>query len=304
MRVVAEGLEFPEGPVVLADGTVLVVELKGGTIARIDPSDGTVERVAHPGASPNGAALGPDGKLYVCNSGGLTWHKQGGLDVPSPEPFDAAGKIQVVDLDTGDVSDLYTHCGDNRLSGPNDIVFDAEGGFYFTDNGRVRGRTVDYGALHYAKADGSEIVEVVFPMEHPNGVGLSPTGDRLYVAETMTSRIWAFTIQAPGEVKESGGFFATASALLYTAINLQLFDSLAIEAGGNVCVATLMSAGVTVVSPDGELVEFVSVPAEDPMITNIAFGGADLRTAYICSSGRGRLYETEWARPGLTLRNG
>jgi gluconolactonase len=140
-------------------------------------------------------------------------------------------------------------------------------------------------------------------MDHPNGVGLSPAADKLYVAETMSARLWGYTVDAPGRLEEAGGFFAWGAALLYTAVNFQLFDSLAVEAGGNICVATLMSSGITVISSQGELVEFVPVPGEDPLITNIAFGGPELRTAYISSSARGRVYETEWSRPGLRLHN-
>jgi gluconolactonase len=93
----------------------------------------------------------------------------------------------------------------------------------------------------------------------------------------------------------------TVEALLYSASDFQLFDSLAVEAGGNVCVATLISGGSTIISPDGAVVECVKVPGGDPAITNIAFGADDVKTAYICSSARGRLYATEWARPGLRL---
>jgi gluconolactonase len=90
--------------------------------------------------------------------------------------------------------------------------------------------------------------------------------------------------------------------LLYTWTNYELLDSLAVEAGGNICVATLNRSAITVVSPEGELVEVVDVaPGDDPICTNICFGGDELRTAYITTSGWGRLYQTEWARPGLAL---
>jgi gluconolactonase len=303
MKQVAEGLEFPEGPVVLDDGSVLVVEIKRQTIARIDPSNGSVERVAQTGGGPNGAALGPDGKLYVCNNGGFQWHEANGLTLPGPQPDDyIGGRIQVVDLSSGEVSDLYTECSGNKLNGPNDIVFDSNGGFYFTDLGKNRVRESDTGVVYYAKMDGSEIVEFVFPMVNPNGIGLSPNEDKVYVAESLTSRIWGHPVASPGKLGAApGGLFAAGAALVYTLVDYQLLDSLAIEENGNVAVATLVAGGVTVVSPEGELVEFVKVPSEDPLITNVAFGGPDMKTAYITSSGRGLLYEAEWARPGLKL---
>ena len=78
-----------------------------------------------------------------------------------------------------------------------------------------------------------------------------------------------------------------------------MLDSLAIDADGNVCVATMGSGGISVVSPAGELIEFVE--AGDLLTTNICFGGDDLRTAYITASSTGRLLKSEWARPGLAL---
>ena len=71
-RLVAEGLRFPEGPIALPDGDVLVVEIAAGRLTRVHP-DGSKTVVATPGGGPNGAAMGPDGKCYVCNNGGFIW---------------------------------------------------------------------------------------------------------------------------------------------------------------------------------------------------------------------------------------
>jgi gluconolactonase len=297
--VVAEGLEFPEGPVCLPDGSILVVEVKGGTIARVDPTSGTVERIARTGGGPNGAALGADGRLYVCNNGGFQWREMGGLTIPGHQPVDyIGGRIQVVDIASGKVEDLYTECNGNPLRGPNDLVLDDHGGFYFSDLGKSRERDSDSGVLYYARCDGSSIEEVVFPMVTPNGVGLSPSGDKLYVAESVTSRIWGYTIGSPGKVT---GTPMSRECLLYTLVDLRFVDSLAVEESGNVCVATLLTPGITVIAPDGELVEFVEFPDTDPLITNICFGGPDMLTAYVTSAGRGLLYELQWPRPGLRL---
>jgi gluconolactonase len=74
---------------------------------------------------------------------------------------------------------------------------------------------------------------------------------------------------------------------------------MAVDSAGNVCQATLMNGGVTVVSPDGKLADFIPLP--DPFVTNICFGGEDLRSAYITLAGTGRLIKMEWPRPGLVL---
>jgi gluconolactonase len=293
MRMLTDKLQFPEGPVVMPDGSVLAVEVRGGTLARVS-LDGEVTRVADCGGGPNGAATGPDGSVYVCNNGGFQWSENGGLVFPGEQPEGyTGGSIQRVDLTAGEVTTLYTHCGDIQLRGPNDIVFDTSGGFYFTDLGKSRPRELDKGAVFYATTDGSTIREVAFPMDHPNGIGLSPDGRTLYVAESTTGRVWAWDIEGEGDL---------ANKRLVTSLpGLQYLDSLAIEASGNVCLATLLTGAITVVSPEGDIVEVVKIPEHDPMVTNICFGGPDLTTAYITSSGRGRLYETTWARPGLKL---
>jgi gluconolactonase len=300
-RALTSGLRFPEGPIAMPDGSVLLVEIQRGTLSSVAP-DGRVSVVAHCGGGPNGAALGPDGAVYVCNNGGFEWHEVGGLTIPGLQPADyIGGRIQRVELASGKVEDLYTHCDGRPLCGPNDLVFDAHGGFWFTDHGKARERDRDRTGVFDAKADGSHIREVIFPLEGPNGIGLSPDGTRLYVAETPTGRVWAWTITEPGKIAQSATFGPAGAELLIGLPGFQLFDSLAVEANGNVCVATLVNGGITVVAPDGGSSEHV--PTDDPVTTNICFGGTDLRTAYITLSGTGRLVSTQWPRPGLALQH-
>ena len=299
IRTVTEGLDFPEGPVALADGSVLLVEIAAGTLTRVAP-DGTKTVVARPGGGPNGAAIGPDGKCYICNNGGFKWLVEGGRRRPFLQADDySGGRIERVDLTTGTVECLYRAAGDVPLKGPNDLVFDRQGGFYFSDLGKVRAREMDRGAIYYAKADGSAIAEVAFPMVTPNGVGLSPDERTFYVAETEPARLWAFDLAEPGEIRRQpwpsphGGRLVTGSA------NFQGFDSLAVDRAGNICVATLINGGISIISPDGASVRHVALP--DRYATNICFGGPDLRTAYITLSSTGRLVACDWEEAGTPL---
>ncbi len=293
----AAGLRFPEGPIAMPDGSVLVVEIARGTLTRID-SDGSVDVVADCGGGPNGAAIGPDGKVYVCNNGGFEWHEVSGLLLPGNQPDDyAGGRIQRVDLDTGEVEDLYVEVDGHGLRGPNDLVFDETGGFWFTDHGKNRPRDRDRGGLYYARADGSEVREVVHPLMAPNGVGLSPAGDRLYVAETHEGRLYQWELSGPGEIKDYFGS-EHRGELLADPEGGPLFDSLAVDAEGNVCVATIRNGGITVVAPTGAH-HHVAFP--DPLTTNICFGGEGLRTAFVTLSGTGRLVSCDWPTAGLPL---
>jgi gluconolactonase len=301
MQSMTEPLGFPEGPIALADGSVLLVEIRSGLLTRVGP-DGRRQTIAHPGPGPNGAAIGPDGACYVCNGGGFEWHPQPDGSVrPGLQPADyAGGSIARVDLATGAASVLYTHSDKAPLRGPNDIVFDAHGGFWFTDIGKRRPRDGDHGAVCYALPDGSGCREVIQPLTTPNGIGLSPDGKRLYVAETTTGRLWAWTLGEPGTiVRDASSLAAHGGTLVAGLPGYQLFDSLAVEAGGNICVATLFNGGITVISPDGASIEHVPMP--DLFTTNICFGGPDMRTAYITLSSTGRLVAVPWPRPGLRL---
>ena len=296
-REIASGLRFPEGPVVLPDGDVLVVEIERGTLTRVRP-DGTLQVVADLGGGPNGAALGPDGAVYVCNNGGFEFTDLGGILVPGHQAHDyGGGCIQRVDLATGKAEVLYTRAGDTVLKGPNDIVFDAAGGFWFTDHGKGDGRIQYRGGLYYAKIDGSYIKEMAFPILSANGVGLSPDEKTVYVADTYSARLLAFDVVAPGKLGPDAGL-GGAGRYVGAAPGHTYFDSLAVDAKGNICVATILNGGITIFSPDGKNKH---VPIDDVVVTNICFGGKDLKTAYITASSKGQLLQTEWETPGLPL---
>ncbi|MED5361222.1 MAG: SMP-30/gluconolactonase/LRE family protein, partial [Actinomycetota bacterium] len=138
------------------------------------------------------------------------------------------------------------------------------------------------------------IEEVSFPLDGPNGVGLSPEEDRVYVAETHQGSILYWELSGPGELAGSahGRFLARPAGR-------KLFDSLAMDVDGNVSVATIQTGGISTFTPEGEELEFFAV--DDPLCTNICFGGPDMQTAFITLSGTGQLIRTEWPRPGLVL---
>lgn len=198
---VASGLRFPEGPIAMPDGSVILVEMFGPRLTRVQP-DGTKETIAELAGGPNGAAYGPGDAVYVCNNGGrFTGTEVEGLLFPGPVTMAnyLGGRIQRVDLSSGEVTDLYTECDGRPLWAPNDIVFDEHAGFYFSDHGLTddEERIAHVTGIYYAKADGSEIREVVFPAHEPNGIGLSPDGTKLYWAETWTGRIMQRDITGP-----------------------------------------------------------------------------------------------------------
>src|SRR5579871_5759599 len=283
LEVLAEGLQFPEGPIAMPDGSVILVEIARGTLSRV--WNGKVEVVCDLGGGPNGAALGPDGAVYVANNGG------GGL-AGGPRPA-VQGGIDRVDLQTGKGERLYDTVAGHPLSAPNDIVFDREGGFWFTDFGRTSGRTRHLSGVYYAKPDGSKIDELSFGGTGYNGIGLSPDERTVYSAESYTGRLIAFDLAGPRPAVKGG----RGGRLVGVAPGRSFFDSLAVQANGDICVASL-AHGVTTMTPTGACRQ---TPLPDKMTTNICFGGADMRDAFITLSETGRLVRMRWPEPGLKL---
>lgn len=271
MEIVAEGLAFPEGPVVMADGSVIVVELAAGRITRC--WNGRTETICAIGGGPNGAAIGPDGALYVCNNGGLDPVKFQNARAAGHE-----GRVERVNLATGRFERIYDSCEGIALEAPNDIIFDADGRIWFTDLGKTHDGIRTASGLFSALPEGSSIAAINRHAVSYNGVGLSPDGAHVYVADTHQGRLWryyrAVETQRPTWVATAPGPVG--------------FDSLAVTAAGNVCVATLYGGGISTITPQAD-------------VTNIAFGGEDMRDAWITLSSTGRLVKTRWSEPGLKL---
>jgi len=297
VQELATGLRFPEGPVAMPDGSVVLVEIERRTLSRVTP-DGRIEVVAHLGGGPNGAAMGPAGKIYVTNNGGLKFVDRPGKLFPVAQADDyVTGSIQIVDPDTGKFETLYDRCDGRRLCGPNDLVFDDAGGFWFTDHGSTTHHHRTHGALYYAKANGSKIMRVLRELISPNGVGLSPDGNTVYYAETFTARLWSLPLSRPGKPAKVEGF--TPGVFVNNFPGIAYFDSLGVQADGGVCVATILAGGVTTFWPGTKRMKHTPIP--DPLVTNICWGGKNMRMAYITASGTGKLIAMEWPKPGLRL---
>ncbi len=203
---------------------------------------------------------------------------------------------------------LYSEWDGRALTSPNDLVFDATGGFWFTDLGG--------GAIYYARPDGSSVTRAVRGLRNPNGIGLSPDGgDILYWAETYTRQVHRRRLSGPGQVVPATPYNVQSllradppdpwTLLVGTARCLRSWIRWPSKLrSGAVCVGTLLESGVTVVLPDGASEKF-TLPDRlaDGAVTNICFGGADLQTAHLTCSVTGRLeLSCRWpCPPGLQL---
>ena len=290
MTIVASGLAFPEAPVWMKDGSLLFVQIPNGEISRLTP-DGKVEMWCKTGDSPNGLAFGPDGGLYVANDGnrfGFTRRPDGSATLGGPSPTPAIpGKIQKVDPRTRRVTTLYTHVEGKEMIAPDDLVFDPSGGLWISEYGRTAGQ----GAIYYATPDGKIIKVARAGMNSPNGIGVSPDGKMLHVS--MGNRLYGFDIVGPGKLATNTYPDGVQSPLNENGTA----DSLKVMADGRVAVCTLLRPGGIGIHTGAFAPQFLAFP--DRFTTNIAFGGADYRDAWLTFSDTGRIAKVRWPAAGL-----
>ena len=331
-RVIAQGLGYPEGPIWCSDGSILLVEIHAQCLSRIHP-DGTREQVVSIPGGPNGAAIGPDGAVYICNDGGFEWipiplGPSETLWVTGGQPADyGGGKLQKVDLKTGLVTDLATATANAPqsprpmppwnppfpLRGPDDLVFDRQGGCWFTDWGKQRARDRDVTGVYYLDPDGKTLRQAIYPLNSPNGIALSPDGCWLYVALSFERRIVKYEVAPGGSFKPNPRTLDGSYLLTGDFRGSSVLDSMAVDAEGNLYVATMVpqgadpgiNGGITVVSPEGAILDFVEICLPDktpvPLPSNVCFGGPDMRTAFITCGGSGQLISMPSRIPGLRL---
>jgi gluconolactonase len=301
---IVSGAKFTEGPLALPEGGLLFVECWRGTLSRVSP-EGEYTIVAELGGRPAAVAKGPDGRYYICNDGGLNESetavaREAGTNLEADVALaPGGGKVQVLaDLETGDFETLYAESSGWPIGAANDLVFDEWGGFYFTDFTKDNKRMMTRGRVCYGQPDGSGAVDVIAPIDTANGIGLSPDGTTLYVAQAHHGRLWAFDVTGPGEVSTHRGR-GLGGRMICQAPDGGGFDSLGVDAEGYIAVATTGTGHITVVAPDGS--GYTQIDVGDTHVTNICWGGPEWRTAFITLGGAGKVASMEWERPGLPL---
>ncbi len=286
--VIATGLKFPEGPAFDKEGALFFVELAGHRVSKIH-TDGNPSVVAETEGSPNGLAFGPDGNMYVCN-GGNRWAAETCTD-NTPGPGDRPGLLQKLTPD-GVFSTLISEIEGVPLNSPNDLCFDPEGNFYFTDpvwpdqNGYVAP-----GTLCYSTVDG-DAKRIHTGVEYPNGLGVTDDGSTLIVCESVTGKLLAFPILKPGELGDPReyGFLGDGT----------IPDGMCLDSEGRVIAAGHGTSRLHVFPAGGGPKE-EEIVLTDKGITNVCFGGSDFSTLYITQADLGRIATYEWKVPGMVL---
>ena len=246
--LLASGLGFTEGPVVMPDGSIVLCDGNVGQLLRWH--EGTMSTFAETGGSPWGAVLGSNGAIYVTQGG----------NVPASSDQSATPGIQRVNRD-GSVELLATSIGGLELAGPNDLAFGPDGRLWFTDSGTEqddRYAVRSPGRLYVL--DGTGVGELVLELPHvyPNGIAFD-SERRLLWTESAAQRVCRL---------EEGR--ATVFCQL---AGEHVPDGMAFAADGRLFVCTTTSGGVTVLSPDGEVLDEIEL---GECATNCSFAGPTL----------------------------
>src|SRR5262245_28721369 len=178
VEIVATGLGWPEGPTVLHDGRIVIVESYRSQLTAIDQL-GTARQFAYVAGAPNACVLGSDGLLYVCQNGGTTgpW-RAAEMTKPSIQRVPEGGEPEI----------LLTEVAGIRLNGPNDLVFAADGTLIFSDPGTYNPKNPDPSYIFAVDPEGSAYVAVDFKEPtFPNSVAIEADGSIVW-GESYTGR--------------------------------------------------------------------------------------------------------------------
>jgi len=215
---------YSEGPAVDSRGQLYCTNLSGGQILKVN-SDGNVEEWAR-SACPNGQIILANDEHLVCDS------KLGTI-----RRYDPEGRL------VGDRMDGF--CAGRKIQVPNDLVEDKNGGIYFTDSVRYSG------CVGYLGKSGEQYI-VAEGLDYPNGLGLSPDGKYLYVAESYKNRILKISVDRK---KPELNIFAALPEHASGRPVDNLPDGLKVDTHGNVWVAHYGMAAIQVFSASGVLVD-------------------------------------------------
>lgn len=287
---------FTEGPAWHPSGNVYFTDIVNNRIMRRDPK-GALHVYRHPSGKANGLAFDRQGRLLACEGAG-----EGGNR-----------RVTRTELD-GSVTVLADEYNGKRFNSPNDLAIDSKGRIYFSDprygpRGDLEqfdeeGREIE--GVYRIDTDGKVTRIITHQAHRPNGLAVSADDKFLYVADNVNDgpddglggnrKLWRFDLQANGTIDPK------SQKLLFDWGTDRGPDGMTIDAAGRLFVTAGFNfpkppvetskkykAGVYVLSPQGELLQFLPVPAD--MITNCTFGGDDMKTLFITAG------HTLWSIP-------
>jgi gluconolactonase len=269
---------FLEGPACAADGTVYFSDIVNNRILRQRPGAPRWDVFRQPSGRANGLLFDPQGRLLICEGNEFG-------------PNDGNRRLTRLDLASGRLDVLCDHWQGRRLNSPNDVACTSDGHIFFTDPcyGDRGTMELDHDSVYHIDPDGRVEIAVSQPdVQRPNGLHLSPDEKTLYVVDSCPvvgghRRIWAFALDAERRLN--------GQRLVYDFAPGRGGDGMTVDAEGTLYVAAGVHRprgphetadvppGIYLLTPRGELRG--CIPIAEDLLTNVTFGGEDLRTLYI-----------------------
>ena len=297
----ATAVSFLEGPACTVEGTVYFSDIANNRILRYTPGVEGFEVFREPSGRANGLLLDAEGRLLACEG------NEHGDD-------DGGRRMTRTDLATGDVEILADSFDGKRFNAPNDVAARSNGQIFFTDPcyGDRATMELDHDSVYRIDTDGSVTRILTQPeIQRPNGIHLSPDENTLYLVDSCpvidgNRKIWAFDLSEDGTT--------SGQRIVYDFAPGRGGDGMAVDSQGNLYIAAGISRsrgphesgdippGIWVITPDGEVKG--RIPIVEDVLTNVTFGGDDLKTLYIAAGKT--LFTTRVEIPGWVVhrRNG
>ena len=264
-----DGLQFTEGPLWLADGTLLFQDIKAEKSYKVTPG-GTVGFYRSDTGAANGQTFDAQGRVIFCEQNGR--------------------RVSRMNPDGSNVEPVVEEWEGKRLNSPNDVITRRDGLVYFTDppyGAPTIGRAIPFQGVFALDSLGVPRV-LVDDFEKPNGLALSPDEKTLYICDTGKYHVRAFEVELSGALRDgSGRVFCTLDP-----DGPGGPDGMKVDAAGRVYVA--VKQGVWVFEPDGTLLGILAVEQRP---SNLAWGGPDGRTLAITAVDH--VYTVRFRVPGI-----
>jgi gluconolactonase len=267
---------FLEGPAADAEGNVFFSDIAGNRILKMD-AKGTVTTFRADSGRTNGNCFDAQGRLISCEGG---------------EQGPGRRRIVRTDMKTGKITVLTDKYDGKRYNSPNDCCVDGKGRIWFTDPRYGADRSdleMDVEAVYRIDAGKVKRVLTQKEIQRPNGIAVAPDGKTLYVIDSHQKvrgnrKVWAFDLAEDGSLSKQRAVYDFGKGRGGDGLRTDVNGNLWVAAGinkprGNPGESLDVSAGVYVISPKGKLLGRIPIPED--LITNVAFGGRDLKTLYV-----------------------
>jgi gluconolactonase len=267
-RVIVSGVRGPEGPAIDAQGRLHLVSAEDASIIRVS-SEGDLSQIATTDGRPNGLLFNKNGEMFVAD----------------------AKRKAILRIGSNGKSEVFVdEFAGTQFGGPNDLCFLPNGDLLFTDPIRRPQPDPAISPVYRVTPDGT-VTAFANDLAFPNGIAVSVDGTQVFVSESRAQRLVAFTIDESGQLLDQ--------QLIRRFREPGNPDGMAVDVKGNILQTLPGIRAIAYVSAAGDLLDLYHVSDWAP--ANLAFGGEDMKTVFVCGAAQNAIYQFRHPIPGVPL---